>query len=591
MILQIGIALFFTALKIQRILMVPPMAHRNQRFGKKVKDLSPEELSENVIELERSWRQEAQARAEDEKRHRKELMDAKKAIIKEVRQASGQVRKKEKEVSRMESRISLVDRQKDTFGQNKGRTSERFDQRMARCQEQRMDFESNLAVRSTELGEARGRLAHARFAEQMLEKGVIVPLYLGDGSEEGSRQSRPGGGRGRLTDTSSVLDSRLEMENARLLSENQELMLRLEQAELYAREVEAQLDARSIPIRDVPTSSVRVATAGRNGVRRDVSDGLRRDLNAQQAPGTPSGNAPYQIATSVPSTPLSSSPYRMMSVPSGSMLKPSTQQALPFPTAGYSSRPNFPSTTPVAPVPVPTAAYPGGMRSAMPGAAMPGPAAAYPGGMPAVMPLPGMPVPAAAFPGGMPSPRPVAGLPMPATGAYADDMPSARSIASVSSAAPMAPYPGVVGGPASPRLVSGFSAQVPPTLAGSPQAQSRQIATPRQSLAVANAQGFAAPIGTPQLSFITPEVKAPVMALQPEVTAPVMVAPQFRVASPPPPVSRQTSVAGGGQGYNMYGSLTDVVFDAVDSNHDGVVTRSEFRAGLKNHVISRGDLM
>jgi hypothetical protein len=180
---------------------------------------------------------------------------------------------------------------------------------------------------------------------------------------------------------------------------------------------------------------------------------------------------------------------------------------------------------------------------------------------------------------------------MPATGAYADDMPSARSIASVSSAAPTAPYPGVVGGPASPRLVSGFSAQVPPTLAGSPQAQSRQIATPRQSLAVANAQGFAAPIGTPQLSFITPEVKAPVMALQPEVTAPVMVAPQFRVASPPPPVSRQTSVAGVGQGYNMYGSLTDMVFDAVDSNHDGVVTRSEFRAGLKNHVISRGDLM
>jgi hypothetical protein len=175
---------------------------------------------------------------------------------------------------------------------------------------------------------------------------------------------------------------------------------------------------------------------------------------------------------------------------------------------------------------------------------------------------------------------------MPATGAYADDMPSARSVASVSSAAPTAPYPGVVGGPASPRLVSGFSAQVPPTLAGSPQAQSRQIATPRQSLAVANAQGFAAPIGTPQLSFITPEVKTPVMAPQlPQV------APQFRVASPPPPVSRQTSVAGVGQGYNMYGSLTDIVFDAVDSNHDGVVTRSEFRAGLKNHVISRGDLM
>merc|ERR1719460_602049 len=167
------------------------------------------------------------------------------------------------------------------------------------------------------------------------------------------------------------------------------------------------------------------------------------------------------------------------------------------------------------------------------------------------MPVPAMPVPAAAFPGGMPSPRPVAALPMPATGAYADDMPSARSVASVSSAAPTAPYPGVVGGPASPRLVSGFSAQVPPTLAGSPQAQSRQIATPRQSLAVANAQGlvapgvapqlafaapgFAAPIGTPQLSFITPEVKAPVMALQPEVKAPVMVAPQFRSVSPPPP--------------------------------------------------------
>lgn len=34
--------------------------------------------------------------------------------------------------------------------------------------------------------------------------------------------------------------------------------------------------------------------------------------------------------------------------------------------------------------------------------------------------------------------------------------------------------------------------------------------------------------------------------------------------------------------------MTDIVFDMLDKNHDGVLTRDELRAGLKSHVINSG---
>merc|ERR1740120_58824 len=38
----------------------------------------------------------------------------------------------------------------------------------------------------------------------------------------------------------------------------------------------------------------------------------------------------------------------------------------------------------------------------------------------------------------------------------------------------------------------------------------------------------------------------------------------------------------------MAGSVTDDLFNVVDRNHDGRISRSEFRSGLKGGIINRG---
>merc|ERR1712232_123638 len=72
-----------------------------------------------------------------------------------------------------------------------------------------------------DVGQAKGRLAHALFAEKMLEKGVVVPF--GDAAQ--------------LLEAGESMMSKLEAENAELLAEKQALLARLEMAENAASRI------------------------------------------------------------------------------------------------------------------------------------------------------------------------------------------------------------------------------------------------------------------------------------------------------------------------------------------------------------------
>lgn len=552
------------------------------RGGKKGKDLSVEELSSTLQEVEKSWQQEVRQRNEEEKKHKRELVAAKKLITREVRSASGAVRKKEMEAKRMEQRITHVDKQKEQVGQTKARQVERYDQKLGQCENRRNDFEDTLHTKMADLGEAKGRLAHVKFAEQMLAKGMIVSI---DGAMNGNavdnmmEGDRPQHSFGESTEQDVAY---LAAENERLVCQNQELMQRLESAERSLQELRG--------------------PAGRN-----ANGNMVRQLSSSQVRAMP--NTPVQFSRGA--TPYSSTT-------AGGVLRPSMQQTQP-----YSPRQGLDSSSQVDTGPLAVQARLGqpSPRQGRPGQPgyQPGytPRLSTPGGLSsyATPSSESPPLPTRVQTTQPILPGQIASYPRPSSAArLATPPPSSvrmgMPMSALSSAFPVTGFGGgYLPAGATPRSFS-HSQNVEDVSVVAPSATSTRSSAPQASVGFASAPpvnfGGVAPLGFQPYDMGVFPGSMPIYGAggQPVSFAPSMQARQTG-GSPPRSIfgvpgagnvvmeEVTTTVPYGGgmsgvaQTARARGSLgANELFTSMDKNHDGVLSYDEFRSGIKDKVIT-----
>jgi len=615
------------------------MSQRNARTsrspvsrGKRAKDLSPEQLSATLVEVEKSWQAEAKQRADEEKRRKQELAQAKKLIAKEVRTAEGMKRKKEMEVKRMEQKVVGVDKLKETVTQGKKNQIERIDVKINKCDSNRNDYEAGMALKQGELGEAKGRLAHARFAEMMLGKGMIVPIgdgaardYQGqlmdneeflmvDGESMDMTPMDPYQ-NSLLTSENQHILGQLEIQNSRLVNENRELLTRLEAAETYLEEMEQKmLFAQGADVGGGASESSKVASLRSENFRlsREVQE-LRiivestggapnvvvRELSGQDYVGS------VNIATQAITPRITSqSAINSGSLQMGQAIYQPAPQTFSYGSqvgAGpYQAAPSS-VTVPQAyqtGVAVASSPYPDGglakgslayQMGSAPYQAGVSPSAAF--RQPGTFTVPSSPYPQGTFtvPSLPSSSYQVPSYVAPASAGFPELQPL------------QAGQPLQLGSYSRAQSPTGYAPQLLPV----PQVQTQQL------LAVPQVQtGYAPQVSTPTRMASQPSVNFPLgtplatMATPTITTAPFAMplssiktaAPQFApnvadfpiVVETAAPRAMLPATDSGGNNAARRGSATDMLFDMLDKNHDGVVSRQEFRAGLKGHIIAGG---
>jgi len=135
---------------------------------------SAEQLLEKVCSLEASKRSAEREKRQEKIQRQRALSEVKKRINQEIATASKDMRKSESVVIKMESQISQLEKQEQQFGTWKARQIEYLDSRISKLRSSQSALEDALQEEALTMGEARGRLEHARMAAQMLRKGVDV---------------------------------------------------------------------------------------------------------------------------------------------------------------------------------------------------------------------------------------------------------------------------------------------------------------------------------------------------------------------------------------------------------------------------------
>jgi len=413
----------------------------------------------------------------------------------------------------------------------------------------------------------------------------------------------------------------LEIQNSRLVNENRELLTRLEAAETYLEEMEQKmLFAQGAEVADVDGGAAenrKVASLKSENFRlaREVQE-LRiiveatggapnvamRELSGQEYVGsvTPRITSPSPIPGSLqmgqaiyqPAPQSFSYASQVGAMPSQAALSsatvPQAYQApsSPYPEGGLAkgSLAYQMAASPYQATPAAGFRQPGTFTV---------PSSPYPKGTFTVPSLPSSSYQVAPASTGSSYPNGTFAVPSPSSSYQV--APASTGFPELQPAAPPRPACGFPELQPQPLQRGSYSrAQSPtgyaPQLLVTPQTSTvyaPQVSTPTR---IASQPPFSFPTGTPLATMGTPSIATAPFAMP--LSAIKTAAPQFapNVADFPIVVETVAPAAAvyGGNNAARRGSATDMLFDMLDKNHDGVVSRQEFRAGLKGHIIAGG---
>jgi hypothetical protein len=138
--------------------------------------MNPAELEEKVLELERYKREEEQERAREQARKKRDMQQTRKQLQREIKKTHQEVRARTAEVEAIERTVIKVQEQEERSIERQTTLNLRFQKRATEVEARMEDKASFLQERQTELGMARGHLAHLQFALRSLDDNLIIPI-------------------------------------------------------------------------------------------------------------------------------------------------------------------------------------------------------------------------------------------------------------------------------------------------------------------------------------------------------------------------------------------------------------------------------
>lgn len=202
--------------------------------------MSPELLMDKVRQLELYKLEEEKEKKRIEGQRKKELLVAKKQLTKEIQTASKLVKKSEQAASKVAQTLSMVEHKVEQEAARRLQQLQQMEQEAAKVMSKRAELTGMLTDRMAEVGEAKGRLAHAEMAAKMLEMGVVLNTMeslqdWGVLSETRSLLQQTHLSPERVAQLLSMGPQEMEavlQENSRLSQEVQQLRTRLERFEM-----------------------------------------------------------------------------------------------------------------------------------------------------------------------------------------------------------------------------------------------------------------------------------------------------------------------------------------------------------------------
>lgn len=142
---------------------------------RKEKEVPYDQLLEKLLQLEKYKVQEEKEKKKEESQRKKDLLAAKKKLNREISTTKGAVKKKTNEVTKLKSALQKLEAKHGDSEKKKQFTASKLDETIRKTEEQHNKAEVELATKIGEMGEARGTLAYLEYAQEMLEKGIMLP--------------------------------------------------------------------------------------------------------------------------------------------------------------------------------------------------------------------------------------------------------------------------------------------------------------------------------------------------------------------------------------------------------------------------------
>lgn len=138
-------------------------------------------LMERLRELEAAKKADDRLKAAAVRQCKREVVEAKRRIAKELSAAQQAVKAGERDASRLAAAATVVEQISEKASKRRARQIEQADEEVRRGRAKQRDIVESLQGKMASVGEARGRLAHARFLATLLELSVAaaVPVYSG----------------------------------------------------------------------------------------------------------------------------------------------------------------------------------------------------------------------------------------------------------------------------------------------------------------------------------------------------------------------------------------------------------------------------
>lgn len=142
--------------------------------------MNPAELEEKVLELERYKRDEEQERLREQAKKKREFLGARRKLQAEIKKTTQEVRARAAEVEAIERSVLKVQEHEERSIERQTHQNLRFQARVTDLESRTAEKAQFLQERMTELGLARGRLAHLQFALRSLDDNLIIPVETSD---------------------------------------------------------------------------------------------------------------------------------------------------------------------------------------------------------------------------------------------------------------------------------------------------------------------------------------------------------------------------------------------------------------------------
>jgi len=127
-----------------------------------------------LLQLEKYRKEEEKEKKKEESQRKKDLQTAKKKLNREITTTKGAVKKRTNEVTKLKSALNKLEAKHGDTEKKKAMTASKMDETIRKTEEKHNQAEVDLATKIGEMGEARGTLAYLEYAQEMLEKGVML---------------------------------------------------------------------------------------------------------------------------------------------------------------------------------------------------------------------------------------------------------------------------------------------------------------------------------------------------------------------------------------------------------------------------------